>query len=153
METKCSLMGKYFTKYGIGIAITLILYFFVTKLLGWHQYPVLSSLNAVIFGVGIFYAIRNYKRDSESFTYQEGFQVGLFAGGLATIVFSIFMAIYIFQLDHQFAEAILDSWNLNFNKGALIVIVSLVIMGFSTTFVLTLAFMQLLKDSWNQKHS
>ncbi|MEZ4779974.1 MAG: DUF4199 domain-containing protein [Flavobacteriaceae bacterium] len=146
-------MGKYFTKYGIGIAIALILYFLVTKLLGWHQYPILSSVNALIFGGGIFYAIRNYKRTANNFTYQEGFQVGLFAGGLATIIFSIFMAIYIFQLDHQFAEAILDSWNLNFNKGALVVIVSLVIMGFSTTFVLTLAFMQLLKDSWNQKHS
>ena len=153
IEIKCGVMGKYVTKYGVGIAIVLILYFLLTKFLGWHQYPVLSSLNAVIFGGGIFYAIRNYKRDSSSFNYQEGFQLGLFTGGLATIIFSIFMAIYIFQLDHQFAEAILDSWNLNFNKGALIVIVSLVIMGFSTTFVLTLAFMQLLKDSWNQKHS
>ncbi|MEZ4874374.1 MAG: DUF4199 domain-containing protein [Flavobacteriaceae bacterium] len=146
-------MGKYFTKYGIGMALVLIFYFLITKLLGWHQYPILSSLNALIFGGGIFYAIRNYKRSASNFNYAEGFQVGLFSGGLATIIFSLFMAIYIFQLDDQFAEVILSSWNLNFNKGALALIVSLVIMGFSTTFVLTLAFMQLLKDSWNQKHS
>lgn len=146
-------MGRYFTKYGIGIAIVLILYFLITKLLGLHQYPMLSSLNALIFGGGIFYAIRNYKRTTKDFSYQEGFQIGLFTGGLATVIFSVFMAVYIFMLDHQFAEAVLDSWNLNFNKGALILIVSLVIMGFSTTFVLTLAFMQLLKDSWNQKPS
>lgn len=144
-------MAKYFIKYGIGIAVVLIGYFLITKLFGWHQYPMLSALNAVIFGAGIFYAIRNYKRTATDFKYQQGFQVGLFAGGLATVIFSIFMTVYIFQLDHQFAEAVLDSWNLNFNKGALILVVSLVIMGFSTTFILTLAFMQLLKDSWNQK--
>lgn len=144
-------MGKYYTKYGIGTAIALILYFLLTKLLGWHQYPILSAFNGVIFGGGIFYALRTYKRNEESFNYSDGFQLGLFTGGLATLVFSIFMALYIFQLDHQFAQAILDSWGLNFNKGSLVIIVSLVIMGFSTTFVLTLAFMQLLKDSWNPK--
>ncbi|MEZ4858489.1 MAG: DUF4199 domain-containing protein [Flavobacteriaceae bacterium] len=145
-------MGKYFIKYGIGIAVILMLYFLLTKWVGLHQYPVLSAVNALFFGAGIFYAIKNYKKSTKEFSYQEGFQIGLFTGGLATLIFSAFMAIYIFQLDHQFAEAVLDSWNLNFNKGALILIVSLVIMGFSTTFVLTLAFMQLLKDSWNQKH-
>ena len=145
-------MGKYYTKYGIGTAIVLILYFLLTKLLGLHQYPILSALNAVFFGVGIFYALKAYKTTTNDFKYQDGFQIGLFTGGLATIVFSIFMAVYIFQFDHQFANAVLDSWKLNFNKGSLILIVSLVIMGFSTTFVLTLAFIQLLKDSWNPKH-
>ena len=81
-------MGKYFTKYGIGIAIVLILYFLLTKLMGLHQYPMLSSLNALIFGGGIFYAIRNYKRTTNDFSYQEGFQIGLFTGGLATVIFS-----------------------------------------------------------------
>ncbi|NNM23177.1 MAG: DUF4199 domain-containing protein [Flavobacteriaceae bacterium] len=145
-------MGKYYMKYGIGIAIVLIVYFLITKLIGWHQYPVLSALNGVIIGAGIFYAVRSYKRDSESFDYQDGFQLGLFTGGLATLIFAAFMAIYIFQIDTQFAEAVLDSWNLNFNKGSFILIISLVIMGFATSFVLTLAFMQLLKDSWNPKH-
>lgn len=143
-------MGTYYTKYGIGIAVVLILYFLLTKLVGLHQYPVLSALNGAIIGGGIFLAIRNYKRMSSSFEYQDGFQVGLFTGGLATILFSIFMAIYIFQIDTQFANAILDSWSINFNKGSLILVLSLVLMGFSTTFVLTLAFMQLLKESWNQ---
>ncbi len=145
-------MRAYYVKYGLGSAALLILYFLFTKLLGLHQYPVLSAFNAVIFGGGIYLALKNYKRSLDVFNYHEGFQLGLFTGGLATVVFSIFMAFYIFGIDHQFAEAILDSWNLNFNKGALILVVSLVVMGFSTTFVLTLTFMQLLKNSWNPKH-
>lgn len=144
-------MTRYFVRYGGGIAIALILYFLLTKVLGWHEYPILSAFNGVIFGAGIFYALRAYKQNQASFNYSEGFQLGLFTGGIATLVFAVFMAFYIFIFDQEFARAVLDSWGLVFNKGSLILIVSLVIMGFSTTFVLTLAFMQLLKESWNQK--
>lgn len=144
-------MGKVYTTYGIGTAILLIAYFLLTKLIGLHQYPILSAANGVIIGGGIFFALKKFKAVNTDFQYQDGFQLGLFTGGLATIIFSSFMAIYIFMIDTQFAKAVLDSWNLNFNKGSLILIISLVIMGFSTTFILTLSFMQLLKESWNQK--
>jgi len=145
-------MGKYAMKFGIGIAAIMIAYFLLTKLVGLHQYPVLSALNGLFIGGGIFFALKNYKASTVAFKYQDGFQLGLWVGGLATIIFSMFMAVYIFQIDAQFAEAVLKSWGLAYNKGALILIISLVIMGFSTSFVLTLAFMQLLKESWNQKH-
>ena len=144
-------MGKIYSKYGIGTAVVLIAYFLITKVIGLHQYPILSAFNGVIIGGGIFFALKKYKSSAGSFKYQDGFQLGLFTGGLASIIFTMFMATYIFQIDTQFAEAILDSWNLNFNKGSLILIISLLIMGLSTTFVLTLSFMQLLKESWNPK--
>ncbi len=144
-------MGKVYTTYGIGTAILLIAYFLLTKLIGLHQYPILSAANGVIIGGGIFFALKKFKALNTDFQYQDGFQLGLFTGGLATIIFSTFMALYIFLIDTQFAKAVLDSWHLNFNKGSLILIISLVIMGFSTTFILTLSFMQLLKESWNQK--
>lgn len=146
-------MLKYHIKYSLVIAITLVGYFLITKLLGLHQYPILSSFNAMIFGGGIFFALKDYKRKSENFRYQDGFQLGLVTGGMATLMFTLFMALYIFLIDHQFANAILDSYNINFNKGSLVLLVTLIIMGFSTTFVLTLAFMQLLKDSWNQNQN
>jgi hypothetical protein len=142
-------MEKVYFRYGIGIAIALIAYFLLTKVLGLHQYPVLSAANGVIFGAGILLAMKSYKANKPNFKYQKGFQLGLFTGGIGTILFAIFMSVYIFMIDTQFANAILDSWGLEFNKGALIMIVSLVIMGFATTLVLTLAFMQLLKESWN----
>lgn len=138
-------------KYGLGIAAIMILYFLALKLIGLHEYPVFSAMNGVFIGAGIFYAMRDYKRKAQNFKYQDGFQHGLLTGGIATVVFGIFMALYIFQFDEVFAHAILDSWGLNYNKGGLALIISLFIMGFATSFVLTLAFMQLLKESWNQK--
>ena len=146
-------MKKLSIRYGIGIAAILIVYFLLLKLIGWHQYPVLSSLNGVIYGAGILLVMKRFKAQSKSFEYQKGFMIGLFTGGITTLIFSIFMALYIFQIDTQFAHAILDNWGLNYNKGGLIIIVSLIMMGFSTTLVLTLAFMQLLKESWNTSNT
>ncbi len=142
-------MIKLYIKYGIGIAFALVAYFLLLKLVGLHQYPILSAANGIIFGAGILFSMKKFKAESSDFKYQDGFMVGLFTGGLATVLFSFFMALYIFQIDTQFATAILDSWELNYNKGGLIIVVSLIMMGFSTTLVLTLAFMQLLKESWN----
>lgn len=140
-------------KYGVAIAIIMIAYFLILKLIGLHEYPVFSAMNGVFIGGGIFYAMRAFKRSSDSFDYGEGFKFGLITGGAATIVFGCFMAIYIFQIDTVFAHSILDSWGLTYNKGGLALIISLIIMGFATSFILTLSFMQLLKESWNQKSS
>ena len=74
-------MGKYYTKYGVGIAVTMIAYFLLTKLVGLHHYPVLSALNGLFIGAGIFFALKKYKANSERFKYQDGFQLGLFTGG------------------------------------------------------------------------
>jgi len=143
------IMAKMYTRYGIIIAIILIAYFLLLKLLGLHQYPVLSAANGVIFGVGILMALKQYKSSESSFKYQNGFQLGIFTGGLATIIFVIFMAVYMYQLDAEFSQNILDSWQLNYESGTFIILISLFIMGLTTSLVLTLAFMQLLKQSWN----
>lgn len=142
-------MERFYVRYGIAITVLLVVYFLLSKLVGFHKYPVFSAVNGVIFGWGILMAMKKYKSSTDYFAYQNGFQVGLFTGGIATFLFSAFMAIYIFYIDTQFTQAILDSWGLNYNKGSLIIILSLIMMGLSTTFVLTLAFMQLLKESWN----
>lgn len=136
-------------KYGAASAGVMIAYFVILQFLGLHKYPIFSAMNGVFIGAGIFYALRDYKRSVETFKYQDGFQLGIFTGALATIIFGIFMSVYIFMIDQEFATAILDSWGLTYNKGSLALIISFFMMGFSTTFVLTLAFMQLMKESWN----
>ena len=142
-------MSKIYFKYGVLIAIGLILYFVITKLLGLHQYQVLSAANGVIYGVGILMALKKYKSGKDRFKYQKGFQVGFMSGAVATFIFVIFMAVNMYQVDTEFARNILDSWNLNYDSGTFVILISLVLMGLSTSVVLTLAFMQLLKDSWN----
>jgi hypothetical protein len=59
------------------------------------------------------------------------------------------MAIYMYQIDGEFAANIMESWDLEYDMGTLMLLMSILIMGFSTTLVLTLTFMQLLKKSWN----
>ena len=85
------------------IAVALIAYFLLLKLLGLHQYPVLSAANGVIYGAGILLAIKKYKAESAKFQYEKGFEVGFLCGAIATVIFTIFMALYIFELDTEFA--------------------------------------------------
>ncbi len=144
-------MIKIYSTYGIGIAVVLILYFLALKIIGLHQYPVLSSVNALIFGAGIYMALQKYRSTVAEIKYEKGFEVGMFTGGIASIIFTVFMALYLYQFDHEFASAILDSWNMELDLGVSMLILTILIMGIVTTLLLTFAFMQLLKRSWNTK--
>lgn len=139
-------MFKVYLRYGLGIAAALIIYFLLLKLVGLHKYPILSAVNGLIYAGGMWMAMRRYQNNAK---YEKGFSAGILTGGLATIVFAIFMAIFMFQLDTEFARTILDSWGLDYDSGTTVLLISLVIMGFATTLVLTLSYMQLLKKSWN----
>lgn len=142
-------MFKVYSRYGIWIAIILIAYFLLLKLVGLHQYPVLSAANGLIYGFGIYMAMKKYSSRKAKFKYEKGFEVGLLCGGIATILFTFFMAVYMYQIDGEFAANIMESWDLEYDMGTLMLLMSILIMGFSTTLVLTLTFMQLLKKSWN----
>ena len=144
-------MIKVYSSYGIWIAVVLIAYFLLLKLIGLHQYPVLSAATGLIFGAGIYMAMKKYAATTTNFKYERGFEVGLFSGGIASIIFTIFMAVYMYQLDTEFSNAIMEKWNLQYEMGTLMLVISLLIMGFATTLVLTLTFMQLLKNSWNTR--
>lgn len=142
-------MYKLSSTYGIWIAIVLIAFLLLLKLVGLHQYPEFSVVNGVIYGVGLYMAIKAYRLKIKDFKYENGFEVGLITGGIATIIFTVFMAIYMYQIDKEFAANILESWSLDYDLGAFMLLVSMLIMGFVTTLILTLAFMQLHKKTWN----
>lgn len=142
-------MAKIYSRYGIWITITLIAYFLLVKLIGLHQYFALSAVNGLIFGAGLFLAIKKYISEDRDYKYEKGFEVGLLSGGIASILFTLFMAIYMYQIDTEFAASIMKKWNLEYALGTLMLLISILIMGFATTIVLTLSFMQLLKKSWN----
>ena len=142
-------MIKAYSRYGIWIAIGLIAYFLILKLVGLHQYPAFSIANGLIYGFGLYKAMTFYKLNEPDYQYEKGFTVGLVTGGIATVIFTVFMAVFIFQIDKEFTANILESWSLSYDMGASSIIWSILIMGFATTLVLTLTFMQLLKKSWN----
>ncbi len=140
-------MGKIYLKNGIGIAGLMIAYFLILKLVGLHKYPIFSAANGLIIGAGIYYTLINYKRKVKEFKYEVGFQLGIITGSIASFLFVLFMAIYVFYIDKEFTLLILDAWNLNFDNGAQILLFTLLVMSFSTVVILTLTFMQLLKES------
>ena len=143
-------MNSIHTRYGIIIAGSLIVYFLVVKLLGLHENPWLRVLNGLIVAYGIYAAIKRKKaKQGANFNYYSGARTGIYTGFIGTIIFIIFMAVYMFHLDPAFPEKIMDVWMRNYYQGPGILLFILAIEGFASTVVLTLAFMQKFKPSRN----
>lgn len=147
-------LNKLYLKYGIFIAIGLIAYFLIIKLIGLQEYIWLRLLNGLIVGFGIYSAIKKRKLlEQDKFDYFKGFKSGLYSGFVATVIFVVFMAIYMYHLDPEFPNSIMDSWIEDYNQGPGILIFILFIEGLASSVILTLTFMQKFKPSWNTKKS
>ena len=139
-------------KYGVGISIGLIAYFLICSLFGVHINPIYSLFNNVFMGIGMYTALKQYRLHSDGkFNYQKGFMIGLLSGFYATIIFTIFFAIYSTEINPEFLNQLLPMWRGTYSTSTGMIIFAVAVMGFATTLVLTLTFMQLLKDSWNLK--
>lgn len=138
-------------RYGIVLSVTLILYFLILSLFNLHTYVWFSFVNAVLTGGGIFLSIRDYKRKTDKFDYPRGISAGLKTGIAATLIFTLFFAIYATYINPGFIDLLVESWNmLPDSKRAFAQVIFVVgLMGFVSTFILTLVCMQLFKDSWN----
>lgn len=137
-------------RFGIATSGSLIAYFLILSLLGLHTNVFFSLFNGVITGFGIYEAIKYYKVESgKAFRYSMGFTAGLTVGGIATIIFTIFFALYSTELNPGFLEVLSSQWASEYESFEAIVFFVVAVMGFSTTVVLTLTFMQLFKTSNN----
>ncbi|HET8854793.1 MAG TPA: DUF4199 domain-containing protein [Salinimicrobium sp.] len=140
--------------YGLFIAIGLIAYFLLLSLFGVHNNPIYSVFNIVIVGVGMFAAISKYRtRKGSKFKYQKGFMAGLMTGFIATVIFTFFFGVYATELNPGFLGELITMWETEWFVDIGMVLFTVALMGFTTTLVLTFAFMQLLKDSWNTKEA
>lgn len=135
-------------KYGLFIAASLIAYFLILRLFNLHTSPWFRMANGIFMAAGIYFAIKYYKyKYNEDFTYVDGFKTGLITGFIATGVFMVFMAVYIFHLDKEFAPSILKDWFNSGNRDGSLLILIILIEGLASTAVLTLTFMQIFKKS------
>ncbi len=141
---------KIYIRFGIVIAALLIAYFLILRLFGLHENPWLRLVNGLIVGFGIYEAIRLDKLEKgRDYEYFGGFRTGILTGFIATLLFVLFMGVYMFHLDPSFAERIMDSWMDDYFQGPGILLFILCVEGFASTVVLTLSFMQRFKPSWN----
>lgn len=135
-------------RFGVAASGCLIAYFLVLSLLGLHVNVFYSLFNAVITGFAIYEAIKFYKlKKGNAFNYTGGFMAGLITGGVATLIFTLFFALYSTELQPGFLEELSTKWANNYKSFEAIVFLVVATMGFTTSLVLTLAFMQLFKTS------
>ncbi|PZD78953.1 DUF4199 family protein [Mesonia sp. K7] len=137
-------------KYALFIAIALIAYFLLLSVFGLSKYPAFSIFNGLIMAIGLYFCIRDYKRyKGKKYKYQKGFLAGLICGFLATLIFTAFFGVYASHFNPDFATEILSTWENEYSESLGLLLFVVAVMGFCTTLVLTLAYMQLMKDSWN----
>ena len=141
-------------KYGVAIAAGLIAFFLILSLFGAHVNPIYSLFNGVIMAYGMFEALKHYRlQKGNKFKYQKGFMASLLTGFNAVIIFTIFFGIYATEFNPGFLDNLITVWSNDYNTSIGIVLFVVAIMGFATSLVLTLAYMQLFKDSWNTKEA
>ncbi len=145
-------MGLYALPIRFGAATSgcLIIYFLILSLLGLHTNVFYSLFNAVITAVGVYMSIKLFReRNREEFNYGEGFIAGMVTGGTATLIFTMFFTLYAMELNTEFLANLSTTWFQQYQSFEAIVFFTVAIMGFATTLVLTLSFMQLFKTSNN----
>ena len=137
-------------RYGLATSACLIIYFLILSLLDLHTNIFFSLFNAILTGAGIYMAIKGFREQKkEGFTYGNGFIAGLVAGGVATCIFTLFFAVYSTELNPEFLEQLSAVWFKKYQSFQTLIFFFVAVMGFATTIVLTLSFMQLFKSSNN----
>ena len=133
-------------RFGFAASGSLIGYFLVLSLVGLHTNVFYSLFNGVITGFAIYEAIKYFHlQEKEHFNYGTGFKAGLITGFVATIVFTIFFSVYSTERAPEFLAQLSTQWFSSYSIFEAIVFFTVAIMGFETTLVLTLSFMQLFK--------
>lgn len=133
-------------RFGFAASGSLIAYFLMLSLVGLHTNIFYSLFNGVITGFAIYEAIKYFRlQEKEQFNYGTGFKAGLITGFVATMIFTIFFAIYSTEIAPEFLSELSTQWFSSYASFEAIVFFTVAIMGFATTLVLTLSFMQLFK--------
>ena len=137
-------------RFGLVTAAVLIAYFLILALFGKHTHPAFSFFNAVITFFGVYEAIKLVKlKDTDSFTYGEGFKTGLITGFVATVLFTAFFLLYASELDTNFIPELSAFVGKVFDTNVGMITAVVAIMGLATSVVCTLTLMQLFKKSNN----
>ncbi len=133
-------------RFGIATSGSLIAYFLILALFDLHTNVFFSLFNGVITGFGIYEAIKYFRLSEKyEFNYGKGFTAGIVTGFLATILFTLFFTLYSTEVNPEFLEQLSAKWFKDSGDFKAIVFFTVAIMGFATSLVLTLSFMQLFK--------
>ena len=140
-------------KYGVYLAITLIAYFILLDLLGLADNVYFSFFNAVLTAGSLFLAVRDvYKHEKENFKYMEGFQAALVSGFIGTLIFTVFMAIYIYEINPDLGAEIRQQVEIAGSGVNVAILLFVFLSGIATTIVSALCILPIYKRSWNTRN-
>lgn len=127
--------------YGVFIAIALIIYFWIAKLLGFVSIPEFRLFNLVIQTTGIYLAYKQFRRTHKgSLHYFRAMAIGLVATIVGTGLFAVFL-FTLFQVDKELFESIINNEPLRpyltVYMATFAVLVEGIISGFVATYLLT----------------
>jgi hypothetical protein len=139
---------------GLFTALAQVVYFLIMKNLGYAEMLELRFFNFVILAVGICTAISRYKhlRQSEEF-YLKGWAEGIFTAAVSTVVFGIFMAVYLQYFDRELLMYIRQNAAIGMTTNGLFVFFDIIMEGMAGGFVITLSAMQFFKVDGSHKRS
>ena len=126
--------------YGLKTAVGMALYFLLMQMVGLSHHVELRMLNLLIQVAGIYFALKKFKNTHEDhMNYFRGMVVGVATGAIASVVFAMFLFIYM-KLDNSLLVSIQENepmgHYLNEYMSAFIVALEGLFSGMLVTFVL-----------------
>ncbi|MFO7256358.1 MAG: DUF4199 domain-containing protein [Bacteroidota bacterium] len=126
--------------YGLRIAIGLIVYFFLMKILNLAHHVELRLLNLVILVVGVYFALKKFREvNDQRLNYFRALVTGFTTATIGSVLFAIFLFIYM-KVDDNMMQAIIEGEPmgryLNAYIAAFIVALEGVFSGLLVTFVI-----------------
>ena len=95
--------------YGLRIAGGLIAFFLIMRIVNLGHMTELRLLNLIILGSGIYLALKKFKgTHSEHLNYFRGLITGVATGGVASLLFGVFLFLYM-KLDTDLMKTIVEN--------------------------------------------
>jgi hypothetical protein len=89
--------------YGIRIAVGVIAFFLLMKFAGFFHIVELRMLNLVILVAGIYLALKKFRQTHQDhLNYFRALVVGVATGAIGSIIFAVFLFIYVALIDTDF---------------------------------------------------
>jgi len=110
MGTTTSSNSMIAEKNGLLIAIGLLVFFFIMRAFGLLYMVELRVFNVIIMVIGILRAIRTLRDTKpEKFTYFQGMGTGILTGIIGSILFGLFVFIYVSFIDPALMQSIIEN--------------------------------------------
>lgn len=97
-------------KYGLFIAMGLVIFFFIMRVFGLLHVVELRVLNVFVMVWGILTAIQSLRKyQPEHFTYFKGMGTGVLTGIIGSVVFGLFVFVYVSFIDPDLMLSIIKN--------------------------------------------